>query len=273
MTKDKFMEKVFVFVLLAVYLVTIFSIVKADPVPASDVTLYDTETMGASGSIGYNVSYTGNGSIAGGYIFIIRIDSKVQNKRWKAFVGNVSGRLTLDDSDGYTIFDWSQFTGSVTGEVYATRFSTPVNWSNINCTWGYRRDPNEYQNKTVIEYENTALAFNSSDDNITTTFSQYNHSLLQVGSIAIPANNCSSLRTYVNSSSYNQDIFTEVILYDGYNDNDGRIIYATFIDETDLYSYRNDSITSYDFQMIVPENASPTWNSQTSYYFYLELEE
>jgi len=256
----------------AIYLILFLAFVAATPIPPTSITNISKETMGSTGSVGYNVSYTGNGSIAGGYIFTMEIESKVQNKRWKAFVGNVSATLTLDDGDGYTIFDWSQYGGTISGEIYATRSSEAVNWSNINCTWGYRRDQNEYQNKTVIENENIALSFNSSDDNITTTFSQYNHSLLQIGSIAIPANNCSSLRTYINDSPNNENIFTEVILYDGYNDNDGRIVYATFIDTSDLYSYRNDSITSYDFQMIVPENASSTWNSQTPYYFYVELE-
>ena len=114
------------------------------------------------------------------------------------------------------------------------------------------------------------MFLNSTSDNITTTFLDYNHSVLQIGTITIPANNCSSLRTYVNDSAYNQDIFTEVVLYDGSNESNGVIVYATSIDTTNQYAYRNDS--NYDFQMIVPENGSSNWNSATAYYFYVELE-
>jgi len=270
----KVREKVITLVLLAIYIITIFSLVKADPIPPSVILNLSKSTMGATGSLGTYLNITGNGTFGGGYIYTLSIQSKIQNKKWKAFVGNVTGKLTLDDGDGYTIFDWPQFSGSVKGEVYATRWPTSVNWSNINCTWGYRRDPTQYQNKTVLERENQAMFLNSSDDNITTTFSYFNHSQLQVGFINIPANNCSSLKTYVNSSRggpYNEDIFTEVALYDGSNESNGKIIYATIIDATNRYAYRND--TNYDFQMILPENGSYLWNSATAYYFYVELEE
>jgi len=269
MKLQEFKERV-IFLVILLLCTSFISFVIASPIPPT-VNYIKNETMGAAGSTGTIVNLTGNGTFAGGYIFTISISSLVQNKRWKAFVGNVTGRLTLDDGEGYTIFDWSQYTGSVGGEVYATRWSDAVNWSNINCTWGYLHDQSKYQNKSVIERENQALFLNNSDDNITTTFSSYNHSAIQIGSITIPANNCSSLRTYINGSQNNQDIFTEVILYDGTNETNGKIIYATIIDTTDQYGYRND--TNYDFQMIVPENGSPNWHSATAYYFYVELEE
>ena len=256
-----------------IYCLICLTIVIAEPIPPTTITNISKTTMGSVGSVGTIVNFTGNGTHAGGYIFTLSIQSKVQNKKWKAFVGNVTATLTLDDGDGYTVFDWSSFSGSVSGEVYATRSSSSVNWSNINCSWGYRRDPTQYTNKTVLERENQAMFLNSSDDNITTTFAYYNHTSMLIGSITIPANNCSSLKTYVNSSRggpLNQDIFTEIALYDGTNETNGRVIYATYIDSTNRYGYRN--ATNYDFQMIVPENGSVSWNSATPYYFYVELE-
>jgi len=269
----KHREKVFFSISILVYFILLVGLVWADPIPPTTITNWSKSTMGSAGSTGTIFNLTGNGSTAGGYIFTINMQSKVQDKKWKAFVGNVTATLTLDDGDGYTIFDWSQFGGSVNGEVYATRSSTAVNWTNINCSWGYRRDPTQYQNKTVLERENQAMFLNSSDDNITTTFSKFNHSAMQIGSISIPANNCSSLKTYVNSSAggpYNENIFTEVVLYDGTNESNGRLVYATAIDATNKYGYRNGS--NYDFQMIVPENGSSLWNSATAYYFYVELQ-
>src|SRR3989344_8533797 len=59
--------------------------------------------------------------VSGGYIFTINLTGETQNARWKAFIGNASGVLTLDDSSGNTIYDWTLST--TTGEVYATRQS------------------------------------------------------------------------------------------------------------------------------------------------------
>src|SRR3989344_9224311 len=68
----------------------------------------------------------------GGSITTIRLNATTQNLRWKAYVGNVTGRLTLDDANDNTIFDWTLT--NVVGEVYATRFSGNINWSGVNCS-------------------------------------------------------------------------------------------------------------------------------------------
>jgi hypothetical protein len=253
-------------VCIVLYGVVIFSIVRATPIQPI-INYISNATIGQAGSSGSIVNYTGNGTHAGGYIFTISLASKVQNKRWKAFIGQVSGRLTLDDGDAYTIFDWDLYTGQVGGEIYATRWSTTVNWSNINCTWGYLNT----SNKTVLENENVAMFLNSSSDNITRTFNDTIHPQLSIAGDTIPANSCFSTKTYVNSSRHVNDIFTEVVLYDGFTGIDGRIIYATVIDKTNLWGYRND--TSYDFQMLLPENGSTSAPGVTPYYFYVELEE
>lgn len=260
-------NKLLVLVAVAAYLVFIFSFVRADPIPPTTITNMSSSTIGTAGSTGFMVNYVGNGTHAGGYIFNLSIESKVQNKRWKAFVGYVSGKLTLDDGDGYTIFDWDQFSGSVGGEVYATRSSGAITWTNINCTWGYSNT----SNKTILENENAAMVLNTSDDNITTTFNDTIHPQLIIGQVVIPANLCFSTKTYNASARNDDNVFREILLYDGLTDTDGSLVYATIVDTFDVSGYRND--TEYDFQMIVPENGSPDWNSATPYYFYVELEE
>ena len=69
---------------------------------------------------------------SGGSITTMVLNATTQNLRWKAYVGNVTGTLTLDDAAGYSIFDWS-ITTALTGEVYATRSSSTPNWANIGC--------------------------------------------------------------------------------------------------------------------------------------------
>ena len=189
----------------------------------------------------------------GGSITTMMLNATTQNPRWKAYVGNVTGSLTLDDANDNTIFDWTLT--NVIGEIYATRASGNINWTGTNCS-----------NSTHISNENFALNHTNKDDNITKTFNSQSHNGFFAGTREILANTCSSVRTYVNSTSQSAR-FEEVILYDGTNASNGNIIYATPL-EQDSYGFDN---STYDFQMIVPENGLATWASSTAYYFYVEL--
>ncbi len=218
-----------------------------------------------------------NGTISpGGYIFITRLTSLQQNTRWKGYVGNVTGTLTLDDANDNTLFQWTLTT--VTGEVYATRASGSINWSGVNCTWIADDKRNASQgassNRTPEHNENQLLSHTNKDDNITKTFQYQNHSSIIVGSVVIGKNECFSVQTWQRdaaqtfSDSDNAN-FTEVLLYDGaFNRTNGNIIYETKI-ENDPVGYRSDS--TYDFQMIVPESGAPGFTSSNAYYFYVEL--
>src|SRR3989339_1648154 len=99
------------------------SYVYAAPIGPTVTTISNT-TKAAAGAA--TVNGTGNDTTypnkAGGFIFKINLNSEQQNSRWKAYVGNVTGTLTLDDANSYTIYDWA-ITTSLTGEVYATRAS------------------------------------------------------------------------------------------------------------------------------------------------------
>jgi hypothetical protein len=259
------MKREMLFVGIVIWLILALVFVNAAPIPPT-ITYVSNSTMGSANSVGAFFNYTGNGTHAGGYIFTIQVFSMIQDRKWKAFIGNVSGRLTLDDGDSYTIYDWDQFTGTIGGEIYTTRFSSAVNWSNINCTWGYSNT----SNKTVLENENSALSLTSTADNITRTFNDTIHPQMQVGNRVIPQNTCFSTKTFINNSRQTTNVFAEILLYDGISGTDGKIIYTTSIDTSNQYGYRND--TNYDFQLIVPENSSTTAPGSTPYYFYVELE-
>src|SRR3989338_10672111 len=223
------------------------------------------------------INTTINGTISpGGYIFITRLTSLQQNSRWKGYVGNVTGTLTLDDANDNTIFQWTLST--VTGEVYATRASGSINWSGVNCTWIADDKKNASQgassNRTPENNENQALSHTNKDDNITKTFQYQNHSSIIVLSVAIGKNECFSAQTWQRDSAQafddsDNENYTEVLLYDGaFNRTNGNLIYETKI-ENDVIGYRTDS--TYDFQMIVPESGVPGFASSNAYYFYVEL--
>jgi hypothetical protein len=197
----------------------------------------------------------------GGSITTMKLNATSQNLRWKAFVGNVEGTLTLDDGSGYTIFDWG--TSTVGGVVYATRSSAAVNWDRLNCTWWITGDTT---NRSVEEYENQEMNHTSIADNLTATFAQRDHSSFYVHHRQIQEDSCYAIHTYVNDTPQSTD-FEEVLLYDGTNLTDGSIVYATIL-EQDKQGFDNES---YDFQMIVPENGAQGFKSSTAYYFYAEL--
>ncbi len=191
-------------------------------------------------------------NISGGYISTINLDATFQNARWKAFVGNVSGKYTLDDSSGATIFDWTFAT--ITGKVYATRDSGTLEWGLIDCA-----------DDTEMENENTEMVHSASaTDNLTKTFNRTSHSAFWSAGSFFSANQCDyGLTTFKNDAPQTTD-FEEIVLHDGTS-----IVYATIL-EDNVQGYDGDK--TFDFQMIVPENGTTDYTGATPYYIYVELD-
>lgn len=232
------------FVLLAIAASITSIIINAIP-QGPTITYMSNETKSSSAAAMINTT--------GGSITTIFLNATTQNPRWKAYVGNVTGSLTLDDANDQTIFNWQL--ANIIGEIYATRYSGVINWSGANCS-----------NLTHISNEEFALNLSDKDDNITKTFSTQTHVGFYIGTRQVLQNTCYSVHTYVNDSPQSSR-FEEVALYDGTNLTNGNIIFATPL-EQDAYGFDNNT---YDFQMIVPENGLPTWTGSTAYYFYVEL--
>jgi hypothetical protein len=188
---------------------------------------------------------------SGGTITTINISGIIQNPRWKAFVGNVSGTFVLDDAAGNTIYDWNMAT--VTGKVFATRKATTVNWAAIACA-----------TEGNVNTENSEMSHTNPNDNVTVTFADQTHPAFYVGSTSFNSDQCDfTLNTYDGSGTKNN--FEEVLL----NDQSGVTgnVYMTIL-EQDESGF--DSMT-YDFQMIVPEKGSAGNTEITPYYLYVEL--
>ena len=224
-------------------LVFLFSFVIAVP-QGVDVEIINESTRTVSAGYEINTS--------GGSITTANITARLQNFRWKAFVGNVSGSFSLDDASGSTIYDWSM--AVIGGQVYATRNESTISWGDIACA-----------DVADLEAENLAMNLTNAYDNITATFSlSTNHDPFSVG--GVPIANCDFyLKTYVSGESQDgTDFFEAVVLTDEVSG----LIYSTKIEGGEV-GYDG---STFDFQMIVPEN--PTIHSQgssTAYYLYVEL--
>jgi len=214
----------------------------AMPVPEGpQITSFQTETP--------SVRAAANITTAGGTITTMLLNATTQNPHWKAYVGNITGRLTLRDANNYTIYDWS--IAEPTGEVYVSR-NNSISWSSIQCA-----------NLTHIRQEEALMNHTpTATDSIENTFSLGTHDAFYAGSVSFSQNQCNfTTATYVNSTNQST-YFQEIALYDG-----SSIVYTTFIEQ----NAQGFDFQKYDFQLIVPEKGWEGPVSSTPYYFYVEL--
>lgn len=187
----------------------------------------------------------------GGTITTMQLDATQQNQQWKAYIGNMTGTLTLDDSNSQTIFSWDLPASSITGEVYASRTNS-ISWGDVNCS-----------EQSIIDTEHTALGISSGAvDSINATFNETTHNAIITGGRTIAANTCPATAAFESDTRPSQAAanFQQVLF-----DDDVSLIYVTPITQ-DTTSY--DGASTVDFQMILADD--PTI-AATTYYFFAEI--
>ncbi|MFH1174211.1 MAG: hypothetical protein V1725_03705 [archaeon] len=206
-------------------------------------------------SIVQNVTEVRNASTAasittvGGSFTTLVLNVTSQTLRWKAYVGNVTGKITLDDSTNKTIYDWTP--AQIAGEIYATRASS-IDWTKISCA-----------DQTIIESEQSYLNMNDSSDRINRTFNLTIHRTFFVGITQIMNSSCPAIATYINDTAQapSEDAnFQEVLLNSTTN-----LIYTGILEP----GTPGFDLNAYNFQLILPEDG--TKSTPTPYYFYVEL--
>lgn len=232
-----------------VYISYLFSIGAADPTGAS--LTYITRDNGSSSS-------PESQTHPGGTIVTLTIDAVQQDMGWKAYIGNITGKLVLRNSDSQSIYEWSLDDSSLGGNLFVTR-NDSISWAAIKCA-----------NSTIIGSEEAFLGISSSaSDSIVSTFNSTLHSEMTISGIgSISADSCNSTATYVNGTSQvvNGDAsFQEILLSD-----DVSMVYAAFIDKL-AWGYDNNETQNrtHDFQLIVAENKSSAVGNV--YYFYADI--
>ncbi len=168
-------------------------------------------------------------------------------KAWQGYYGNISGTITLDNANNWTLYDWKMATPS--GKVFATRNNIGINWNTISCA-----------NAGNITAEDTSLGNTGFADAINETF-KGTSSAFYVGNTLL--SNCPKTNTYVNDSSQSS-LFEEAILLDT---SKNALIFTALIENRQT-GFDN---RTHDFQMIVPEKGRNGDTAVTQYYFYVEL--
>jgi hypothetical protein len=212
-------------------------------------------------SIDYISNSTAAGSLtnrsmdAKGTITTLNLSANQQNFKWKAYVGNVTGTVALDDANGQTIYDWNLATaGGGGGEVYVSR-SSGINWATIACA----------SDAAVINEQNALGLATNTIDSINLTINRTTHASFIASTTNLSG--CRSTATYVNDSAQAMSataLFQEVLLMDA--GNTSHIVYATLM-QSATTGYNNNHL--FNFQLIVAENESAT--VPTNYYFWVEL--
>ncbi|MFH0869572.1 MAG: hypothetical protein V1866_00765 [archaeon] len=165
---------------------------------------------------------------------------------WAGFYGNISGNVTLQDSDGKVFYDWTGV-GVPAGEIFASSINN-VAWAGISCA-----------NSTLIDAIDTSLGIVAADaDGVFETFAGNTHPNFQVGSAALSG--CNSTNAYSDTGRV-ASLYYQILLVD----TAGTAVYTTLIND----SATSFTGTSYDFELLVGESDGA---GSTSMYFYIELD-
>jgi len=238
----KIIKSTVISLLFTLMVLSIFWPVLAVPAGPSSINYISNTTAAASTNNNRTIDIKGT-------ITTVVMNLNQQDYKWKAYVGNITGGLTLADATGKSIYDWSP--ANITGEVFVTRYSNTVNWGSVSCV-----------NQSVIDNEQSAMGMSPGVvDNINNTFNGTTHKNFLVGTINVTANSCRSIATNINGAAQSA-FFQEILLKDNVTSS---LIYTGMIDSKHA-GYNN---ANYDFQMIVGENESSS--NPTPYYFYVEL--
>src|SRR3989338_1076168 len=199
----------------------------------------------------FNSSVSTQQAQAGNYTQF-EIATSLISDRWQAYFGNITGTITLDDGNKNTIYDWSDPSTSVAGNIFAAN-STVNGWGSIRCVnltsngatnrslWTTSNNDrgaginqtliNLFYNATETDVDNIQKTFNTS---VSITVNGVNHA------------DCPGTHTYTNNATlitkWNQTLLTINAT--------NTIIFATTVEQNTVgFDGRK-----WDFQMIVMEN-------------------
>jgi hypothetical protein len=199
-------------------------------------------------------------NVQAGNITEINLSGISTTKAWAGYYGEITGTITLEDSDGYVFYNWTALEPK--GEIYASPNST-VAWASVGCF--------EYGAGITLETAESWFGIEDDDsDGINETFDDNSNTAFSVGPTAISINTCPATNTYQNGGPVATE-FENVLLTDG-----AALIFTTFIENneadnaTDVVGYNG---LTHDFQLLVAENGHDGQETtSTTYYFWAEIE-
>jgi len=220
-----------------------------------------------------------------------QISTITQTQVWAGFYGNVTGTITLDNAQNWTLFSWVN--EEPTGIVYAVN-QTIADWSTAHClnftsvnqsgtvdneTLEYRYDGGTRVTNvtggnftTLEELEARFRIVPDQVDGVDETFNYSNsHNGFFVGDTEVLAGDCAAVSTYQHDQPQNDNNFQEILLA---VNNSEAVIFATIVENKNLFNSTDrqgwDNQT-WDFQMLVLEDGKSGDEAVSPYYIYVEL--
>jgi hypothetical protein len=216
----------------------------------------------------------GSDNAGAGNVTEMSITGTTITRTWQGYYGNVSGVITLDDANNYTMYNWT--VANPEGEVYAANQS--VTWTNIQCfnmtangtlvgdDIDARSGATSLAGWNMTHVENmTGILWDDVDGlNETFTLLGSGHDLFYTDDEEFSVGECPNTRIYGDTGAGVDNEFEEVLLWDPTN---YVLVFATILDN-DLLGFDN---AYHDYEMIVLENGHGTDVDTTTYYFWVEL--
>jgi hypothetical protein len=229
-------------------LATMSAIALGAPYGADSVVVKNASTKNFSGISAQPVS------AEAGNVTELEINTTIVTSRWQGYYGNISGRITLDDAAGNTMYDWAGGDGfSPVGHIFAAN-QTVDDWSDVVClNLSYAPD---VINSSGI---NAWIGASATDgDSVENTFTAYAN--VSIGSERL---RCPALLPYVSDAAQSGTSYFNVTLLR--EASQSTLVFGAAVDQ-DKTGFNG---RAYDFQMLVGENGDIA--ATTTYYFYVEL--
>jgi len=203
-----------------------------------------------------------------GNISQLTLFGRSQTKHWQGYYGEITGMITLDDAQNWTLYQWPD--DDPQGEIYAAINGT-VDWMSVEC---FNMSEGVGAGANNVTYWETYHNITFDDvDGIDETFNRTDHTTFDVGDVTV--NNCPTTYTYVNDL-YQTTNFEEILL----QDSSGLLIFSTIIEDdtpgasADIVGFDG---ATHDFQLLVGEDgtsrvAGVRNQAVTVYYFYVDLQ-
>ncbi|MBD3164326.1 hypothetical protein GF323_03935 [Candidatus Woesearchaeota archaeon] len=229
-----------------------------------------------------------------GFIHTVNIEEQAPTLKWLAFVGNITGSFALQDSDGYSVYEWDVAT--TRGEIYATKEGslpagqtgpddggTGVNddypdqggiplWESMECANAGNISAEEvWFNHTIAS--GARANEDSYSSTFTTSFSLQSNFYVGESVEISTGDTCYGMNLKRNDTE-TANYWEELVLMDGTYETEANdvlqwdLTYVSLI-ENNTAGYRNG--TTYDFQILLPQSGLEGDQPNVAYYFYIEL--
>ena len=250
-------DKLILYIMILLFVIIISGIAIAVPSNPDSISVSDSERRTQFG--GESVQTLG---AQAGNVTELTVTSTTNSKRWQGYYGNISGTITLDNAQNWTLYEW---VGDISpqGEILAADAQVS-NWSGLICAnlsalyRGYNcsESPNG-QCLNLTELQDKFGGPYGGGESVNATFTSTANIQLDTGLLQ----SCPSTNSFSVGSAQAKN-WTEVLLMENKTET---VVFASIINASTL-GFDN---TSWDFQMIVGDDGDDLLT--TTYYFYVEL--